>query len=115
MVSPPKPFPISSCQLPIGNWKLEIGNAICALLFLPLFSTIAAPPAPAQGTNSLSAPDYGLGDIASEDIVTPIQLVVIDPDDTAALKQKEGLRVPVICRYYTNAAAEVETEFRFAF
>ena len=47
--------------------------------------------------------------------MTPIQLVVIDPEDTAALKQKEALRVPVICRYYTNAGEQVETEFRAAF
>src|SRR5260370_9380353 len=53
-------------------------------------------------------PDYKVGDTATQDIVAPIPLVVIDAEATEALKQKEGSRVPVICRYYTNAADEAE-------
>ena len=60
-------------------------------------------------------PDYQVGDTAKADVVTPIQLIVIDPDETAALKQREALKVPVLCRYNTNAVEEVEKEFRSAF
>jgi hypothetical protein len=42
-------------------------------------------------------------------------MVVIDPEETIALKQTEAGRVTVICRYYTNTAAEVENHFRSVF
>ena len=58
-------------------------------------------------------PDYQIGDTAKADVVTPIQLVVIDPDETAALKEREALKVPVLCRYNTNTVEEVENDFRF--
>ncbi len=60
-------------------------------------------------------PDYQIGDSAREDVVSPVQLVVIDPEKTAALKEKEALRVQVICRYNTNVADEVESAFQSAF
>jgi 7TM-HD extracellular protein len=59
--------------------------------------------------------DYKIGDIAREDIIARGQLVVIDAEETAALKQKEAGRVPVIWRYYTNIVDEVENDFRSAF
>src|SRR2546428_13144091 len=85
-------------------------------LALSLLSpALPASSAPAPDSNSLSAAEYKIGDSAREDIATPIPLVVIDQEDTAALRQKKALRVPVICRYYTNVADRVETEFRSAF
>ena len=60
-------------------------------------------------------PDYKLGETAREEIITPLALVVIDPEQTAALKQKEASRVPVLCRYYTNAPDEAEKELRGVF
>src|SRR5258706_1435710 len=59
--------------------------------------------------------DYKIGDIAREDIIARGQLVVIDAEETAALRQKEAGRVPVIWRYYTNTVDEVEEAFRSAF
>jgi len=59
--------------------------------------------------------DYKIGDTAREDIIARSQLVVIDAEETAALKQKEAGRVPVIWRYYTNTVDEVEKDFRSAF
>jgi hypothetical protein len=50
--------------------------------------------------------DYKVGDTAREDIITPVPMVVIDPEATEALKKKEASRVPVICAYYTNALDE---------
>jgi hypothetical protein len=60
-------------------------------------------------------PEYKPGEVAREDIVTPIQLIVIDAEATATLKEKEAAIIPVHCLYYTNAAAQVEREFRAAF
>jgi hypothetical protein len=59
--------------------------------------------------------DYKIGDVATEEIIAPIPMVVIDPEETITLKQTEAGRVPVLCRYYTNTAAEVETHFRSVF
>ncbi len=58
---------------------------------------------------------YQIGDRAEEDIVTPVQLTVIDVSATKVLKQREGERVPVHMRFYTNSAAEAEAAFRSAF
>ena len=59
--------------------------------------------------------DYKLGDRVEDDVSTPASLIVIDADATAALKEKEGERVPVIFRFYPNAADEVTTAFHEAF
>ncbi len=54
--------------------------------------------------------DYRVGDKATEDIITPMPLMVVDPDATALLKEKEALRVPVIFRFNEAAARAVESE-----
>jgi membrane-associated HD superfamily phosphohydrolase len=59
--------------------------------------------------------DYKIGDIAKEDIISPLQLVVIDPEETALLRKQEAARAPVFYRYYTNSPAEVEDAFREVF
>ena len=50
-----------------------------------------------------------------EDIVATSKISVVDPEGTQALKDKEAARVPVVVRYYTNAADEVEARFRQSF
>ena len=59
--------------------------------------------------------DYQLGDRAEEDIVAPAKLNFVDVDSTKAEREKEAQRVPIVLRYYTNAGADVETQFRQAF
>ena len=106
----------------LGTWSLGFGvrNFASAFLTLSLVSPAApnafgatSPPTPE--TNSPGSVEYNVGDSAREDITTPIPLVVIDQEQTTALRQKRALRVPVICRYYTNVADQVESEFRSAF
>jgi hypothetical protein len=58
---------------------------------------------------------YRVGDTAEEDVVTPVQLDVIDPDATAARKAEEALKTPAIFRSYPDTAAQVENEFLAAF
>jgi hypothetical protein len=62
-----------------------------------------------------AVPEYKVGDIAKEQIITPIQLAVVDQSQTAALKSREASRAPLVCRYYTNALDEAEANFRSAF
>lgn len=62
-----------------------------------------------------SVPDYEVGDIASEGIVTPVQLIVLDPEATEKLRQQEAARVPAIFRHYPDAVDEAEASLRSTF
>jgi hypothetical protein len=46
---------------------------------------------------------YEIGEIAREDICTPVQLLVIDPKRTEELRKSETPRLPAYFRYNTNA------------
>jgi hypothetical protein len=59
--------------------------------------------------------EYRLGDPVTEDIITPVALMVVDPAATEALKQKEAQRIPVVFRHDKSAAAFVEVELRETF
>ena len=66
----------------------------------------------------LSAKDLGeyqFGDKVEEDIVATSKLSFLDIDSTQAERDREAQRVPLIIRYYTNAADEAEVRFREAF
>jgi hypothetical protein len=68
--------------------------------------------------SSLSAKDlagYKIGDRVEENITTPAPLVIIDAEATAALKEKEGERVPVIFRFYPRAIDEATADFHESF
>jgi len=59
--------------------------------------------------------DYQVGDQPATDIITPIQLVVVDHDRTEALRQQEAQRVPAIFFFNTNSAAEAELKMLTAY
>jgi hypothetical protein len=61
---------------------------------------------------SAAVPDYKLGDIAAEDVITPVPLVVPDPEATEALKQRIALQVPFIVCQTAESAAAAERELR---
>src|SRR5438105_7845253 len=46
-------------------------------------------------TNSASSSpfDYKIGDTATEEIIAPVSMVVVDPEETISLKQAEAARV----------------------
>jgi len=75
-------------------------TVLAAALVLPLHSAHAA------------LPDYKLGDVAREDIITPVRLLVVNPDATEALKQKVALQVPFIVRRTPQSADEAEQDLR---
>ncbi len=55
--------------------------------------------------------DYQAGDLVTNEIVTPIRLLVTDPQQTAEWRRREAQRVPLIFRVYTNTVEEVEAGF----
>jgi len=59
-------------------------------------------------------PAYRAGDTAEADIVTPVQLIVVDRAATEALKQREAQKVPALFRFNTNAADLVVEDFHAA-
>jgi hypothetical protein len=61
-----------------------------------------------------AVPDYKLGDIAEEDVITPVALVVPHPEATDALKQNVAQQAPSIVRFTPHSAAAAETELRAA-
>jgi hypothetical protein len=52
-------------------------------------------------------PEYQVGDTAREDIVTPIELVAIDPVATADLRLKEAQKIPPAYRFDSNVLERV--------
>src|ERR1041385_7387730 len=78
-----------------------------------LLVVIAAVSVSALQAKELAA--YKIGERVEEDISTPAPLVVVDSDATAALKEKEGERVPVIFRFNPKIADEVTTAFHESF
>jgi hypothetical protein len=75
-------------------------TVLAAALVLPLHSAHAA------------LPDYKLGDVVREDVITPVRLLVVNPDATEALKQKVALQVPFVVRRTPQSADEAEQDLR---
>jgi hypothetical protein len=65
-----------------------------------------ASPAPA------ALPDYQLGDIAVEDVVTPVPLVVVNPEATEALRQNVAKQIQFIVRHSPRSAQDAEIVLR---
>ena len=57
-------------------------------------------------------PEYKQGDVATEDIISPVTIRVVNPDLSAVLKQKTAGQVPLIFRQVTTATDEAEADLR---
>ena len=66
---------------------------------------------PAQ-TNKFT---YEIGDIAREDVCTPVQLLVIDSKKTEELRKSETPRLPAYFRFNTNAVDDPQARLVAAF
>lgn len=60
-------------------------------------------------------PEYRLGDVAADNIFTPVVLQVVNPDASAGLKQKTASQVPLVFRRVVTAADEAEADMRASF
>jgi len=58
---------------------------------------------------------YDVGDVAREDICTPVQLLVVDSILTEALREAETPRLPAVFRYKTNAVDDPQARLVAAF
>ncbi len=57
-------------------------------------------------------PEYKLGDVATENVVTPVAMLVVNPEATEALRQKVAQQVQPIVRFTPKSAVEAEQELR---
>jgi len=62
-----------------------------------------------------NVPTYKLGDVAKEDVATPVALSVVNPASTEALQRKEAQKIPAVIRFRSQAAVEAEAALRAAF
>ena len=79
---------------------LRVCSAAVALVTAPMLPLGAA------------LPDYKLGEVAAADVVTPVPLLVVNPEATEALKQKVSQQVPFIVRLTPQSADEAVRELR---
>lgn len=83
----------------------QLAGLFCALALLPAF--------PVCGKDLA---DYHVGDIADENITTPVALDVIDADATVARKASEAMKTPAIFRSYPEVVTnEMVSEVADAF
>ena len=82
---------------------VKAARPLFAAAALALLATVSIP--------AKELADYKIGERAEADITTSVSLVVIDPEATAELKAREGERVPVIFRFYPQAAEEATAAF----
>jgi hypothetical protein len=59
-----------------------------------------------------AVPEYKLGDVAAADVVTPVALVVVNPEATEQLKQRVADEVRFVVRHAPKSIVEVEAELR---
>jgi hypothetical protein len=75
---------------------------------------LAAALAAVVGSAVAAVPDYKLGEVATEDVVTPVPLLVVNPEATEALRQKIAQQVVFVVRFTPRALAEAEREVQDA-
>jgi hypothetical protein len=59
-----------------------------------------------------AVPDYKFGDVAEVDVITPVPLLVVNPEATDALKKKVAQQVNFVVRMTPQSATEAEAELR---
>src|SRR5688500_5127775 len=57
-------------------------------------------------------PDYKLGDVAEADVITPVALVVVNPEATEELKRRVSLEIKFVVRHAPELVAEAESQLR---
>lgn len=81
--------------------RIRVTLALSAAGFVFPFPAVFAAP-----------PDYKLGDVATEEVVTPVPLLVVNPEATEALKQKIAQQTLLIVRQSPSQTTEAESELR---
>ncbi|MBP8256246.1 MAG: hypothetical protein KAX37_02895 [Opitutaceae bacterium] len=85
-----------------------MANLRASLAPIALFSVVLISP----GHAPAAIPVYKLGDIADQEVITPVALTVVDPVATEKLKEKLSQEVLPVVRFTPAVASDVETRLR---
>jgi hypothetical protein len=69
----------------------------------------------AQAAHFRDVPVYQTGETARVDVIATLPFVIVEPEKTQAVQQKEAMRVPVIYRWNTNATHAAIARLRESF
>jgi membrane-associated HD superfamily phosphohydrolase len=94
----------------VSSFSRGTSRCVNAWLLSGLVALVAA-----FSAHAAPVPEYSVGDVVKDDIVTPVQLVVPNSDETETQRLAAASKVAVICRYYTNAIDQAESELHSAF
>jgi hypothetical protein len=104
--------------LPGNSRNKTVVTCFTPRLLLPAL-LLAAGGALAATNKSASPPrklaDYRVGEIAQSNIIATVELVVVDREASAALREKEALKVPAIAVFNPNATDEAVAALRDTF
>jgi len=57
-------------------------------------------------------PNYRVGDVLATDVVAPTELIVVDPERTARLREEEARKIPPVFRFYPDRAEDARSALR---
>lgn len=63
---------------------------------------------------SAAVPEYQLGDVARDDVIAPVPLLVVNAEATEALRRKVAEEVKLVVRFNPRGAADAERDLREA-
>src|SRR5436305_8444750 len=90
---------------------IRFGRPIRNVLLLSGLAIFGSFPAHA----SFVVPWYNLGDTLSNDITTPVPLIVIDLERTEKVRLQQAQRIAPIVKFFPEVAAMVESNFHLGF
>src|SRR5882762_2864490 len=90
---------------------IRFGRPIRNVLLLIGLAIFRSSPAPA----SLVVPWYNLGETVTNDVTTPVPLIVIDLEGTEKVRLQQAQRIAPIVRFFPEMGALVESNFHAAF
>ncbi|HXF04248.1 MAG TPA: HDIG domain-containing protein [Blastocatellia bacterium] len=95
----------------LGNWSERLNRPpvrrlglVLGASALVLLTTLIVSRFPLQ-----RVPHYALGEMVRADIITPVELIVIDHERTERLRAEEAKRVPPVFRYFPDRAREARS------
>lgn len=94
-------------------WERLVRRTSPSVAFWLCAAPLAALTAVLVARFPLSAfPQYRVGEVLRTDVVAPTELIVVDPERTARLRQEEARKIPPIFRFYPDRAEDARSALR---
>ena len=99
------------CKNAITLEHIRFGRPIRNVLLLIGLAIFRSSPAPASSV----VPWYNLGETVTNNVTTPVPLIVIDLERTEKVRLQQAQRIAPIVKFFPEVAALVESNFHSAF